>query len=247
MDDLVGKSLECRVSSICKAMKKIGETLRDTRRNFGLTQIQVAQQLNVERASISEIEKGGTDVHISVIKRYVEAFFGKMQINTIFNAESQIAPPISAKEKSPICRDVVLSIKPEYSKQIMDGKKTVEIRRRFPASAPKGTLAYIYSTSPERAMVGTAKIAAVQELSVKDIWSEYSDVACIKRADFNKYFEGLNHGFALKFTNPERFHTPMSLTELRERFSFEPPQSFLYAKHNFKQEISGDEQPIIYD
>ena len=53
-------------------------------------------------------------------------------------------------------RDVVLSIKPVYSEKILNGSKTVKLRRRFPVSAPNGTLAYIYSTSPVKAISRTA-------------------------------------------------------------------------------------------
>ena len=60
-----------------------------------------------------------------------------------------------------------MSIRPKYSGRIMAGEKTVELRRRFPASAPKGTIAYIYSTSPERAMVGVADIAIVRNSKSK--------------------------------------------------------------------------------
>lgn len=158
--------------------------------------------------------------------------------------EDQLVFSIFAEDEFRKHRDVVLSIKPEYSSRIMAGEKKVELRRRFPVSAPKGTLAYIYSTSPERAMVGVAEIAIVRKLSVEDIWNIYSSTACVMRSDFDKYFEGLDSGFALEFARTSPFKKPMPLADLRERFGFEPPQSFLYAKHDFRRAMR-DECPIV--
>lgn len=264
MGGLTGKVVEVRRSSDCEATTKIGEALRELRRFSGLSQAQMAQRLDVGQASVSKVEKGRTDVHVSTIKKYVEALGGKLQVSAAFDAGSplslrvreafdldpvhddQFLFSIFAEEEFRKNRDVVLSIKPEYSSRIMAGEKTVELRRRFPVSAPKGTLAYIYSTSPERAMVGIAEIAIVRKLPVEDIWTEYSTVACIQRPDFEKYFEGLDHGFALEFASARAFKNPIPLTYLRERFNFEPPQSFLYAKNDFRRAM-GHEHPIVSD
>ena len=141
-------------------------------------------------------------------------------------------------------RDVVLSIRPKFSSRIISGEKTVELRRRFPVSVPKGTIAYIYATSPERAMVAVAEISSVRKLAIEEIWCRYADVAYIERPEFERYFEGLEKGFALEFANVRPFETPVDLTNLRERFGFEPPQSFLYAKQDLRKALK-DEQAVV--
>jgi predicted transcriptional regulator len=93
-------------------------------------------------------------------------------------------------------------------------------------------------------MVGVAEIAAVKKLAVDDIWRSYSNVAFIERPDFDKYFDGIEYGMALEFTNVRPFDKPMSLTDLRERFGFEPPQSFLYAKHDLRRALK-DEHSVV--
>lgn len=160
------------------------------------------------------------------------------------NGEDQLVLPMFAEEAFRPQRDVVLSIRPKYTSRIMAGEKTVELRRRFPASAPKGTIAYIYSTSPERAMVGFAEITGVRKLDIEEIWNRYASVAFIERTDFDAYFEGLDQGFALEFSNVRPFETPLSLTDLRERFGFEPPQSFLYAKQDLRRALK-DEYTVV--
>ena len=141
-------------------------------------------------------------------------------------------------------RDVVLSIKPVYSEKILGGSKTVELRRRFPVSAPNGASAYIYSTSPVKAMVGIAAIGDILKLPTEKIWTEFGSTASVERDEFDQYFEGLNHGFALLFEEVKKFSRPLPLSELREKFGFEPPQSFLYAKQDLRKALQ-DEPAIV--
>ena len=159
-------------------------------------------------------------------------------------SDDQLVFPLMADEPFRPQRDVVLSIRPQYSAKIMEGRKTVELRRRFPVSAPSGTMAYIYSTSPVRAMVGIAEIKDVLKLPVQQIWSEFEDTAFIQRHDFDRYFHGLEFGFALLFEEVKPFSRPVPLTELREKFGFEPPQSFLYASRDLRKALR-DEATVV--
>lgn len=229
------------------AGRVVGKSLRELRELLGLTQVEMARRLGIGQGAISKIESRG-DVQISSLMKYVDALGAKLNITAVFplgaDGASHLRDVFEAENHSDdqLCfsifgddlfrpqRDVVLSIRPEYSRKILQGRKTVELRRRFPLSAPRGTLAYIYSTSPERAIVGRAEIIDVIKLPVREIWRRFSDVAFIAREDFDTYFEGLGHGFALKFANAKPLPRQLDLAELRERFGFEPPQSFLYAK-----------------
>jgi predicted transcriptional regulator len=97
-------------------------------------------------------------------------------------------------------RDVLVSIRPVHVSKILKGQKTVELRRRFPELA-KGATAFIYSSSPVRAVVGCARIEHVLKLPVSRIWKEHSDAACISRDEFDAYFSGLAFGFAIVFAD----------------------------------------------
>lgn len=239
----------------------IGQSLKKLREIAGITQVEMANRLNVGQASISKIEQRG-DVHIQSLQRYVEALGAKLHIEAAFPAMNQVASnlkitfdqgsfdenqlvlPIFGGDALHRNRDMVLSIRPHYTAMIMEGKKTIELRRRFPLSAPKGTIAYIYSTSPIRALVGRAEISDVVKLPIKKIWQLYSKRASIKRSDFEGYFDGLSEGFALQFTNAQAFERPLHLAELRDRFGFEPPQSFLYANSILRKALA-DEFPNV--
>jgi predicted transcriptional regulator/DNA-binding XRE family transcriptional regulator len=239
----------------------IGQSLRTLRDLAGITQDEMANRLSVGQASISKIERRG-DVHIHSLQRYVEALGATLRIEAAFPGtqtfadqlnlafdpdapdENQLVFPLFGDDIFRRHRDVVLSIRPHYTDKILEGVKTIELRRRFPVSAPRGTIAYIYSTSPVRALVGRAEICDVIKLPVQKIWRQFGGSAAIKRSDFNTYFDGLDEGFALQFKNPRAFPRPLFLSELRDRFGFEPPQSFLYATPILRRALH-DEFPNV--
>lgn len=239
----------------------VGQSLRRLRELAGLTQTDLATRLAIGQAAISKIENRG-DVQISSLKKYVEALGATLRIDAAFDAraqttarlegafdlevsdEDQLLFPIFSDEIFRPKRDVVLSVRPHYSNKIFEGKKTVELRRRFPVLAPRGTIAYIYSTSPVRALMGSTEIDRVIKLPVPEIWKKFGKTAQITRADFDNYFSGMQQGFALKISNARSFSRPINLTELRDRFNFEPPQSFLYATSVFRTALQ-DEYSVV--
>lgn len=257
MSGISGKIIDAKTLGQKDSTQSVGLALKKLRQLSGLTQLEMSKLLNVGQASISKIEKRG-DIQVSTIQKYVEALGAKLHIDASFSTDSkiglsiretfdldfcddnQIVLPIFGEGNFKPKRDVVLSIKPQYSSKIISGHKTVELRRRFPTSAPTGTIAYIYSTSPTMAMVGFAEIKEVIKISTSEIWDKFHDVAYIEKSDFDKYFNGVEEGCVIKFGHVQAFAEPLPLSELRSRFSFEPPQSFLYAKFNLREALKNE-------
>lgn len=245
------------------AGRVVGNSLKNLREIAGFTQAQIARRLKVGQASISKMEHRG-DVQISTLQKYVEALGAELRIDAAFPAspniisqlgpafetdvpdENQLVFPIFGDDLFRTQRDVVLSIRPKYSEKIIHGKKTIELRRRFPISAPRGTIAYIYSTSPVRAIVGRAQISGVTKLPLAEIWRKYSKLASVNKEEFDLYFDGLNEGFALKFSHARPFSRRLELPELRERFGFEPPQSFLYANPALRTALENEYSDVSH-
>jgi len=241
----------------------VGRSLKTLRELAGITQSELADRFEVGQAAISKIENRA-DVQISSLQKYVSALGATLRIEAAFSSDSlgdlrlgsafddnlrdddQLVFPIFGDELFKPKRDVVLSIRPNFSEKIMEGTKTVELRRRFPMSAPKGTIAYIYSTGPVQAMVGSAEIAEVIKLRVQQIWKKFGKMAQIERSNFDDYFSGLKQGFALKFDNVRPFSRPIDLYELRKRFGFEPPQSFLYATPILRTALQDEYSNVSY-
>ena len=122
---------------------------------------------------------------------------------------------------------IVLSIRPRYVERIVDGLKTVELRRRFPLLAEHSAV-LLYSTSPVQSIVGHAVLAEVVRLSPRALWRRFARAAAVTRDEFDVYFRGVEVGCALRLTHFRKFPRPIPLPDLERRFAFCPPQSFCY-------------------
>jgi len=85
-------------------------------------------------------------------------------------------------------RDVLVSIHPRHASKILSGEKTAELRRRFPEVGTHGSFAVIYSTRPEQAIVGFARIKHVLKLPISRIWREYGNAACLSKTEVYELF-----------------------------------------------------------
>lgn len=132
------------------------------------------------------------------------------------------------KEKIDNRRYLFLSIHQQYAELILDGKKTVELRRRKPKVA-KGDVVILYATSPQCSVVGSAEIKGITEDSPSAIWVSSGKKAKVPKEDFDAYFESTNMAVAISLKNHQRFAKPIPLARLRKLLSdFSPPQSYRY-------------------
>jgi predicted transcriptional regulator len=227
-----------------------------------VTQIELAERLEVGQAAISKIENHG-DVQISSLQKYVHALGATLRIEATFSAKAiaelslgsafdadlqdddQLAFPIFGDDLFRAQRDVVLSIRPNYSTKIMQGIKTVEVRRISGVSTSRRRRLHLFNVAVQ-AKVGSAEIAEVIKLPVVDIWKKFNKMAQIERSSFNEYFTGVKQGFALQFANVRPFSRSIKLAELRTRFAFEPPQSFLYATPLLRTALQDEYSNVSY-
>jgi predicted transcriptional regulator/DNA-binding XRE family transcriptional regulator len=251
-----GKIFEAKPSKNGETEMHVGKWLREIRKLAGLTQIQLAERLELDQTAVSRLETRN-DIRVSTLRGYIEALGATLRIDACFQNpssivqcvgeapfqydykdENQLVLPIIGEEQFPHPRDIVFSIKPEHSEKIVCGSKTVELRRRFPPTVPSGTIALFYTTTPIRALTGIAEIENVIKGTPESIWEEFARETCISYKDFNDYFAGTEIGFVIKLRHARRLRRSLELDELRERFNFEPPQSFLYATPRLREALS---------
>ncbi len=260
---VAGKTFEVRIPTRGHARDHIGARLANLRKLSGLTQRELAKRLGIGQPAVARLENR-PDILVSSLRDYLAALGATLRIDATLDHcdivssltesefdyqltdENQFVLPIIGEGPLPAHRDVVFSIKPEYSRKILLGSKTVELRRRFPTEVASGTNALIYATSPTRALIGIAAIGDVTRLPKKEIWRRYSKKACISREDFDAYFEGLDSGVAIELRHARSLKREVPLEELRDRFNFEPPQSFLYAKDELRKALEGDRIQISH-
>ncbi|MGA2268789.1 MAG: ASCH domain-containing protein [Bryobacteraceae bacterium] len=131
------------------------------------------------------------------------------------------------------CRqEILISIRPEYSEQLLDGKKSVELRRR-PVRVPPGTRVWIYSTLPVGRLDAVAEVEAVYEWSPSEIWDQYGHVSGVTQSALESYFSGVDQGCVVVFKRVVPIHRPLSLGLMRKRLgNFNPPQFFKRLDHD---------------
>jgi predicted transcriptional regulator len=119
--------------------------------------------------------------------------------------------------------DAIISIRPSYADAILEGTKTIELRRRIPSLA-NGTRLWIYATRPTAAVVGVATITDVSRASPQTIWKKHKDATGVDYASFEEYFLGAEEAIAILLATAKRI-SPITIEQLREiRASFHPPQ-----------------------
>ena len=89
---------------------------------------------------------------------------------------------------------ILLSINPEHVKNIVDGKKKVEYRR-IRCKRDIDSIV-IYSTSPEKKIIGEIEVKGVIEGPLEEVWSLTKDIGCISYDFFKKYYFGKNQAVA---------------------------------------------------
>ena len=261
MTKLAGQVFETAPVENAGSDVDLGARLTRFRERVGVTRTELARRMGVHRATIARIE-ARRDVKALVLRAYVEALGGRLRVDAIFaNDQTSLASgsalPIDGDDDQYVLpllpsprilgqRDVIFSIKPRFAERIFDGSKTVELRRRFSARVPSGTIALIYTSSPTRALTGFAEITDVIVQKADAIWDAFGEQACISRKDFDRYFDGVENASAIKLAGARTFRRPVHLPELRDRFRFEPPQSFLYAKPYLRQALGHEFSELPY-
>jgi predicted transcriptional regulator len=235
----------------------LGPRLRDLRCLRDMTQLALAETMAIGQTALSHLEHRD-DLLLSSVMDYVTALGGCLNIAATFPngdlfkllgdanwvpsaitnpdaTNGQLClPSILGPEQRPPSRDVVFSIRPPHASKILNGTKTVELRRRFTVGVKPGTLALIYTTSPTSALTGFAKIQDVQCLALTELWKKHRSAACLEKDDFETYFSGLKRGYAIVLNSAQALARPVALPELRKRFGFEPPQSYQYASPHMR-------------
>lgn len=129
---------------------------------------------------------------------------------------------------------LLMSIQPRFADAILDGTKTVELRRRPPRDHPGVVI--IYGSGAAKAVLGVAQLKEVHTSTPDDIWKKFGSTAGVTRAEFNEYFEGSETASALELTHPHRSGDDVPLSRLRE-LGLEPPQSWRYVEREVATQL----------
>jgi len=133
------------------------------------------------------------------------------------------------KTADSIFSGILMSIKPEHIEKIRSGEKVIEIRKKFNKKWA-GCRMTVYSSSPDQAIYGYAKIQDVKKGSPEKIWSQYRQDIGVKKNIFDEYAGSCDQIYAILLKDFEPYHNPISMLQiggLLNQEELRPPQSYL--------------------
>ncbi len=131
-----------------------------------------------------------------------------------------------------------LSIHPEHVEAIIEGRKTVELRKRKPNIDP-GSTVVIYATMPKCEAVAVATIRAIQSGSPSELWKACGKQAAVSAQAFSDYYVDAKKAVGIHLSNVAVFEHAVSLRELRKQWhGFHPPQQYRYLDLNQQRFIT---------
>ena len=123
----------------------------------------------------------------------------------------------------PDADEAIISIHPSYADAILEGTKTIELRRRTP-ELRSGMRLWIYATQPTGAVIGHVTIQEVAKAHPTTIWRKHREGAGVDLASYKAYFDGAKEAVAILLEAARRVG-PITIEQLREiRDRFHPPQ-----------------------
>ena len=132
-------------------------------------------------------------------------------------------------------RALLISIQPRFANAILNGTKTIELRRTMP-TLPPAALALIYASSPTKAVLGWATVDEVLRASPSALWRNHKDSTGVNVDEFTDYFAGRSAAFGLQLSAVRRADDALSLSALRAH-GLEPPQSWRYIATDLAQAL----------
>ncbi|CAM1363499.1 Predicted transcriptional regulator, contains an HTH and PUA-like domains [Tenacibaculum soleae] len=128
---------------------------------------------------------------------------------------------------------VILSIKPIYAQAIMSGTKKVEFRKKtFKRQVDK---IFVYSSSPEKKIIGFFTIKDIVEDSPENLWKEFKEVGGIDKKSFFEYYQNSETGFSIRISEAKKFENGIEPSDFFENFN--APQSFIYLEEETAQNM----------
>ena len=123
---------------------------------------------------------------------------------------------------------ILLPIFPQYANAIMEGRKKIEFRKKnIPTNIE---FVVIYSTKPEKKVIGLFKVETITKAHPKILWDNFKDIGCVKKEFLFDYYDGHDQGVAIHVGRTYEFSQPFNLSDLNDNLN--PPQSFRYLKND---------------
>lgn len=133
------------------------------------------------------------------------------------------------------CRKYLLiSIKPQYAKEIIAAQKTVELRKSRP-KIKNGDILVIYESSPVMKVTGICEVEKIIEMPINSLWEIVNGQASVSREEFFKYYEKKINGIGIFLKNPRNLAKKIKLKEISNDII--APQSYRYITEEMYKKV----------
>lgn len=118
---------------------------------------------------------------------------------------------------------ILFSIKPEYVKEILSGRKKYEYRKIKPKNRVDAII--IYSSAPVMKIVAEVEVEEIIVDEPNKVWEKTKNGSGTNKKLYDEYFKNKNIAVAYKLGEVKVYETPKKLTELGLNHA---PQSYVY-------------------
>lgn len=125
---------------------------------------------------------------------------------------------------------LIISVKPEFAKKIINGEKTIELRKSSPQKVGKENYVIIYVTSPIKKIWGICKISDIIKDDPRCFWNKYGNQTGVTKKQFEDYYKYSKTAFGIVLKEIKNFSKySIELENLKKAFpNFKPPQTYSY-------------------
>jgi predicted transcriptional regulator len=137
--------------------------------------------------------------------------------------------------------EILISVRHEHALNMMNGTKTVELRRRRLHITP-GTRIWVYSKLPRGHVDLVATADAIVIGPPTALWKQYHRKVGITLSEFRTYFHGVEMGCAIALREIIPLRSTLTLNSIRQvSQNFRPPQFFkrLVAQSELQNILTG--------
>lgn len=123
---------------------------------------------------------------------------------------------------------LLISVKPEFADKILEGSKTIELRKSSP-NVQCGDLIVLYSTIPVAAVVGICRVGGIIKCPPQELWELHSNQLGIDYSRYEDYYKDMSTCIGIKLEKACSLRNKLPLLNIKRIFpSFSPPQTFRY-------------------
>ena len=122
----------------------------------------------------------------------------------------------------------LLSIKPEFVEEIIEGRKKFEYRKKVFKRSDISSIV-VYATKPYGKVVGEFEIETILEENIDKLWSDTKHLSGISEEFFYEYFKDRDSGFAIQIKRFKEYKKHLELSEFDSTIKA-APQSFCYIR-----------------